>query len=71
MMVVVAGMVSTVILEMETPLIIYNFDELLTVVISTRFCSSLYFLVPYMTGGLLLKAFILSLFSIAFPLLHF
>jgi hypothetical protein len=78
MMVCVAAIVSTVILEMETPVIIYNFNELLTVLISlskkkkktvlisTRICSSLYFLVPfYMTGGILLKAFILFLFSIA------
>jgi len=50
MMVCVAAIVSTVILEMETPVIIYNFNELLTVLISlskkkkktvlirTRFC---------------------------------
>lgn len=47
MMVFVAAIINTVILEMETPLIIYNFDELLTVLISTRICSSLYFLAPY------------------------
>jgi HKD family nuclease len=65
MMVCVAAIVSTVILEMETPVIIYNFNELLTVLISTRICSSLYFLVPfYMTGGILL--ILESLYSISF-----
>jgi hypothetical protein len=58
MRVFVAAIISTVILEMETPLIIYNFNELLTVLISTRICSSLYFSA--------VKAFILILFSIAF-----
>lgn len=62
MMVCVAAIVSTVILEMETPVIIYNFNVLLKVLISTRICSSLYFLVHLYDWRNTLE----SLYSISF-----